>query len=114
MNKLTPTGNAKIALIKRHVADFYRTTVEEIDGLGKTDPLPRFRHAAMTLAYEKTDLSMLDVARAFNRTGHRTIMHAVKANNRRRERERGFNHGFISLEIQVSAALNKYRSGFKV
>jgi chromosomal replication initiator protein len=60
------------------VAEALETTPEAMLSPSRVRRVARARQVAMYLTREHTDLSLPEIARAFNRRDHTTVMHAVK------------------------------------
>ncbi|MBL8927411.1 MAG: chromosomal replication initiator protein DnaA [Pseudonocardia sp.] len=59
-------------------ADFFRVSIEELCGPGKTKALAQARQIAMYLCRELTDLSLPRIGQTFGGRDHTTVMHADK------------------------------------
>jgi chromosomal replication initiator protein len=64
--------------IQAAVAARFEVSPEQLLSPSRGAPVARARQVAMYLARELTELSLPEIARAFNRRDHTTVMHAVK------------------------------------
>ncbi len=69
----------KINAVKAEVATYYRMDVLDLMRKERTEPLATRRQLAMVLARELACASSTEVAAAFNRGDHCTVLHAEKA-----------------------------------
>jgi chromosomal replication initiator protein len=69
--------------IAQEVADKYGVTVEQLKGRGNARWISQPRQEAMTRAYEETPNSTTAVGRFFGNRDHTTVLHALKAHERR-------------------------------
>lgn len=101
--KITPQIAALIAKIKETVAAEFGVPLEAIDSTSRKEPLPLIRHAAMSLAYDLSGLSLPDLTLAFNRENHQTIVHARKATGDRYGSSKKFRASFDRIKKTVIA-----------
>lgn len=74
--------------VKRILAELavsYGVTDEALRSDSRAEPLTWHRHIGMWLAHELTAHSLLQIARAFGRSDHSTVVHAVQRVNLGRE-----------------------------
>ncbi len=76
----TPKRSApnKVELIKKYVASYFNVEVEELSSRKSSRKINRVRHIAIYLCRELTDASMTEIARAFNRKDHSTVINSIK------------------------------------
>jgi chromosomal replication initiation ATPase DnaA len=99
----------KIETIKRIVAADFGVMVWEIDSPARTVPLPQVRHVAMFLTSRLVpheDASFPEIARAFNRINHNSVVHGIEATATRMETSRAFRSRVERLEAEAKAALS--------
>lgn len=77
---ITPGENEPISIdkIKEVVSDYYKISVEVIDGKKRNRDIAFPRQIAMYLCRELTDLSTLKIGEAFGGRDHTTIMHGCE------------------------------------
>jgi len=75
-----PTLTAKPAVtqIQETVATRFEIPLERLLSPSRVAPIARARQLAMYLSRELTDLSLPEIAAAFNRRDHTTVMHAIR------------------------------------
>jgi chromosomal replication initiator protein len=75
----SPTSaKPEVAQVQRAVADRLDVPVERILSPSRVAPIARARQLAMYLTRELTELSLPEIAAAFNRRDHTTVMHAIR------------------------------------
>ena len=87
--------------IQRKVAEHYNIRVAEMTSKRRDRPVARPRQIAMFLAKELTTKSLPDIGRAFDRD-HTTVIHAVKAIENLREKDRAFKEETDALRRMLS------------
>ena len=84
LNDTTPTSRRShqkvitVSIIQSVVADHFQLNSEDLISTKRTKALVFPRQIAMYLCRELTQLSLLDIAEAFNRQNHRTITYAYE------------------------------------
>jgi chromosomal replication initiator protein len=74
-----PAASPTVEEIQRQVADRLGVSVDEmLSRTRRAAPVARARQLAMYLSRQLTDLSLPEIARAFNRSDHTTVMHAIR------------------------------------
>ena len=76
--KPSQTPANQIERIKRHVASYFNIDVEELSKKKTTKKVNMVRHIAIYLCRELTDASMSEIAKAFNRKDHSTVINSIK------------------------------------
>ena len=71
-------GLVTIDLIKRAVAARFNFAPSELAGVGRTAELAQARQIAMYLSRELTDSSLNNIAKAFGKKDHTTVLHAQR------------------------------------
>jgi chromosomal replication initiator protein len=76
----TPPAAAKpeIAQIQKTVSTRLEVPIERLLSPSRVAPIARARQLAMYLSRELTDLSLPEIAAAFNRRDHTTVIHAIR------------------------------------
>ncbi len=74
----TPPEHPEPRQVQEAVAARLDLSVDEILSPTRTAPVARARQLAMYLTRELTDLSLPQIAEAFNRRDHTTVMHAIR------------------------------------
>ncbi|MCP3994893.1 MAG: chromosomal replication initiator protein DnaA [bacterium] len=80
LRDLVPTADSKPLTsddIINRVAQYSGTTIDDLLGPSRRQPLARHRQIAMYLCREYTDLSLPKIGRAFGNRDHTTVLHAV-------------------------------------
>jgi chromosomal replication initiator protein len=72
------TAKPEITHIQKAVANRLEVPVERLLSPSRVAPIARARQLAMYLSRELTDLSLPEIAAAFNRRDHTTVMHAIR------------------------------------
>jgi len=72
------TGNVSIGLIQQLVSEAYGYSIEDLLSQNRTAELATARQVAMYLAREKTEESLQQIGRAFNKKDHTTVIHACR------------------------------------
>ena len=67
--------------IQEIVADHFEVSIRDLTGRSRTSRLVEARHMAMTIAREKTDLSLSEIGKAFGGRDHGTVINACKKIN---------------------------------
>ncbi|MDR1048973.1 MAG: chromosomal replication initiator protein DnaA [Synergistaceae bacterium] len=67
-----------VSAIQNTVAETFEIGVEELTSSKRTAEITQARHIAMYLCRELTDMSLIDVAKAFQRKDHTTVIHAYR------------------------------------
>jgi chromosomal replication initiator protein len=85
VNRALPAGGAppttakpEITQVQEAVADRLDIPLERLLSPSRVAPIARARQLAMYLSRELTDLSLPEIAAAFNRRDHTTVMHAIR------------------------------------
>lgn len=99
-------GAAPVGFVIETVARRMGTTPEIILGDCRQKSVVRARHMAVHLALNVTGASMAELARLFRRSDHNTIIHAVKANTSRLERDTTIARLFATLEADLRSNLH--------
>jgi len=73
-----PVRRVDVPLIQELVAEYFKLTVEDLKGRRRTKAVVLPRQLAMFLAHELTDLTLENIARAFSKKDHTTVMHACE------------------------------------
>ncbi len=69
---------SKIERIKEFVANYFQIEVEELSKKKTPKKVNMARHIAIYLSRELTDASMTEIAKAFNRKDHSTVINSIK------------------------------------
>lgn len=69
---------AKAQAIKMIVAEEFRISIKELEGVGKTQRIAQPRAIAMKILYEGTDFSLPKTGRSFGGRDHSTVRHAIR------------------------------------
>jgi chromosomal replication initiator protein len=72
------TAKPEITQVQEAVADRLDVPLERLLSPTRVAPIARARQLAMYLSRELTDLSLPEIASAFNRRDHTTVMHAIR------------------------------------
>lgn len=80
LKDILASGRKQITIeqIQKTVADYYQIRVTDMRSHKRLRTIVRPRHLAMALAKELTTLSLTDIAVAFNRKDHTTVINACK------------------------------------
>jgi chromosomal replication initiator protein len=73
-----PHRPASIRSIQLEVCDRHNISLQDMLSASRKQVFVRPRHEAIQLARQKTNASLPQIARAFNRKNHTTILHAVR------------------------------------
>jgi chromosomal replication initiator protein len=74
----TPVAKPEVAQIQETVAGRLGIPVEHLLSPSRVAPIARARQLAMYLTRELTELSLPEIAAAFNRRDHTTVIHAIR------------------------------------
>ncbi len=88
--------------IKVHTALHFGLDVELLLGNTRSKKVNRVRQIAMYLCRRLTDASLIDIARAFNRKDHSTVIHSIKKIEKERRKDRKLNYIISFLEKNIS------------
>lgn len=99
-------ARAAVETIKAIVCGFYGLTETDLTGKRRIEPLATRRQIAMALAYNETESSSPDVARAFNREDHNTVLWAVRAIEAKGREDAGVFNDFVTLRAKVRETLS--------
>ncbi len=91
--------------IKIHVALHFGLKVEDLLGSRRSRKINRARHIAMYLCRKLTDASLIEIARAFNRRDHSTVIHGIKKIEEERKKDRKLNYILSFLEKHIGDRL---------
>ena len=72
------TGNVSIGLIQQLVSEAYGFSIDDLLSQNRTADLATARQIAMYLSREKTEESLQQIGRAFNKKDHTTVIHACR------------------------------------
>jgi chromosomal replication initiator protein len=97
---------AAVEKIKEIVAAHFGFPVSSLTDKNRTQPLATRRQIAMKLAYEETASSSPDVARAFQRDDHMTVLHAVRAIEKKTADDADLRVELAAIHAKVRAALS--------
>ncbi len=81
LKNILPDGRDKVVtpeMIQHKAAEYFGIKQSDIVSSRRDQIFSYTRHVAMFLTRELTNLSLPDIARAFNRTDHTTVLHACK------------------------------------
>ena len=84
------------------VTEFYNVNISDVRGRGRPTRIARARHMAMALARKLTDLSYQSIGEAIGNRDHTTVLHAVKAIERLREKNTEVEADWKHLEAKLS------------
>jgi chromosomal replication initiator protein len=71
-------GNVSVDSIQQLVAEYFGITVEELLSPSRTADLALARHVAMYLSRKNLSLTVDQIAKAFNKKDHTTVLYAVR------------------------------------
>ncbi|GAB6077815.1 chromosomal replication initiator protein DnaA [Hydrogenobaculum acidophilum] len=73
-----PLKNIDIDFIKKVVASYFNLSLDVFNKSHKNKKYATAKHIAIFLSREFTDLSLMDIARAFNIKSHSSVSHSIK------------------------------------
>ncbi len=91
-----------IKIIQKYVALHFGVSVEDILGDKRSAKVNKARRIAMYLARKLTDASLIEIARAFNRKDHSTVIHSIRKVEEEIKRDRKLSYILSFLEKQLS------------
>lgn len=91
--------------VKIYTALHFGVKVEELLGNSRSKKVSRARQIAFYLCKKLTDASLIDIARAFNRKDHSTIIYGIKKIKDERKKNRKLNYIVSFLEKHISERL---------
>ncbi len=99
--KKKKAGSNELEKIKIYTALHFGVSVEELLGNKRSKKLSRARQIAFYLCRKLTDASLIEIARAFNRKDHSTVIYAIKKIEEDRKKDRKLNYivGFLEKHI---------------
>ncbi len=89
--------------IQKAVAERYNIKVSELKSESRKAMFTRPRQIAMLLAKELTSHSLPEIARAFDRKDHTTVMHAIKRINELMDANSNLREDYVHLERKLSS-----------
>ena len=87
--------------ITEAVAARFAISPEQLLSPSRAAPVARARQVAMYLSRELTELSLPEIARAFNRRDHTTVLHAVKRVGERSTEDPGLSRALEEISIHL-------------
>ncbi len=104
VEKKTQEGS-DLEKIKSITASYFRVKAQDLCGNTRSRKLNRIRHIAMYLCRKLTDASLIEIARAFGRRDHSTVIHGIRKIEEERKRDRRLNNLLTFLERQIGDRL---------
>ncbi len=87
--------------VQEVVATYFGVGREEILGNGRSGRVAKARRFAMYLCRKITDASLIEIARAFGRKDHTTVIHSIRKVDEERRRDRKTDYILSFLERQL-------------
>ena len=99
---LRPRGSkTDLERIQEVVASYFGITKEELLGNGRSIRVSRSRRIAMYLCRRLTGASLIEIARAFQRKDHSTVIHSIRRVEEERKKDRKTDYILTFLEKQI-------------
>jgi len=98
--KTKERGASDLEKIKLYTALHFGVKVEDLLGVSRSKKINRARQIAMYLCRKLTGASLIEIARAFNRKDHSTVIHGIKKIEDEKKRDRKL--------IQIVSFLEKH------
>ncbi|WP_461832675.1 chromosomal replication initiator protein DnaA [Aquifex sp.] len=96
---------SKVEKIIEFVANYYALKAEELLSEKRSKRISEAKHVAMYLCRKVCMASLIEIARAFKRKDHTTVIHAIRKVEERKKRDRKFRHLLAFLEKQAMEKL---------
>ncbi len=91
--------------IKLYTAVHFGIEPEELTGNKRSKKVNRARHIAFYLCRRLTDASLIEIARAFNRNDHSTVIYGIRKIEEERRKDRKLNYIINFLEKHIGDRL---------
>ncbi|GAB6065707.1 chromosomal replication initiator protein DnaA [Aquifex pyrophilus] len=96
---------SKVDKIIEFVANYYALKTEELLSDKRSKRISEAKHVAMYLCRKVCWASLIEIARAFRRKDHTTVIHAIRKVEERKKKDRKFRHLLAFLEKQAMEKL---------
>lgn len=103
--KTKERGTSDLEKIKLYTALHFGVKVEDLLGVSRSKKINRARQIAMYLCRKLTGASLIEIARAFNRKDHSTVIHGIRKVEEERKRDRKLNQIVSFLEKHIGDRL---------
>ena len=87
--------------VKLYTALHLGVKVEDLIGNKRSKKVNRARHIAFYLCRKLTDASLIEIARAFNRSDHSTVIYGIKKIEEEKKKDRKLNYILSFLEKHI-------------
>ncbi len=95
------TEQSDLEKVKLYTALHLGVKVEDLLGNKRSKKINRARHIAFYLCRRLTDASLIEIARAFNRNDHSTVIYGIKKIEGERKKDRKLNYILSFLEKHI-------------
>ncbi len=104
LSDLMPTSDQQVTIetIQKSVANYYRISVNDLMADSRVRLIARRRQLAMALAKELTDHSLPEIAEAFGKRDHTTVLHACRQIDKLRKLDLELNDDYITLLTSIT------------
>lgn len=103
--KKNTVSSSSLEKIKLYTAVHFGIKPEELVGSSRSRKVNRARHIAFYLCRKLTDASLIEIARAFNRSDHSTVIYGIKKIEEERRKDRKLNYIISFLEKHIGERL---------
>ncbi len=98
-------GQNDLEKVKLYTALHFGIKPEELTGNRRSKKINRARHIAFYLCRKLTDASLIEIARAFNRNDHSTVIYGIRKIEEEKKRDRKLNYIISFLEKHIGDRL---------
>ena len=103
-----PESAKAISSVKEAVAHEFGVSVADLESTVRREPLPMIRHLAMALCYDLIEnVTLANIAEAFNRLQHQSVLHGIGATKTRCQQSKGFAARVAKLTTGLRATIAK-------